>query len=258
MSDRRLTLVVPARDEEARLGALLERLADAHAVVSACGFELSEVIVVDDSSTDRTAELVRAHESRVAGLRLVAARGGAGKGAAVRTGMLAATTPWALLTDVDLATPLEDLDRLAAAAARGADVALGSRGLRDSEIAVHQPFYRERAGKAFNLLVRLLTGLPYADTQCGFKLYRLAAVRTVFERQRTNGFAFDVENLLEARRLGLRVEEVPVRWANDAHTKVRFVRASAAMALDLVRVAIRFRRLPRRPAQRELARGFRS
>jgi hypothetical protein len=151
--------------------------------------------------------------------------------------MLAATGEVALLTDVDLSTPLADLSRLAAVLDDGADIALGSRALPLSEVLRHQPRHRELLGKTFNVLLRALTGLPFRDTQCGFKLFRLDRARTVFERQRIDGFAFDAEVCVLARDLDLDVREVPVRWVNDPGTHVHLVRSSTRMALDLLRVA---------------------
>lgn len=234
-----LTIVVPARNEQSRLPRLLDQIADeGEQAVAEAGFALAAVIVVDDGSSDETTATVSAYD-RLPWLSVIPARGGRGKGAAVRTGVLATETSWALVVDADVSTPFRELVALAAAAASGADIAIASRGLPASCIVVHQPAYREHAGKIFNRLVRLATRLPYTDTQCGFKLYRVAAVRTLFEEQRTMGFAYDVENLLAARRLGLRVAEVPVQWSNDVQTRVPFFRASLAMAYDLGRIVLR-------------------
>ena len=146
------------------------------------------------------------------------------------------------MTDVDLSTPLEELAALARALGNGADLAIGSRARAESTIVVHQPVYRELMGKTFNVLARLLTRVPWRDTQCGFKLFRLETTRRLFELQRTSGFAFDLELLVTARRLGLEVAEVPVRWIDDRDTNVGLVAASASMALDAVRIAYRARR----------------
>ena len=243
-----LAVVVPVYNEERRLPFLLETLAqEGDAVAAAAGLQLAEVIVVDDGSTDGTAQVLAAFaglDGRLARVRLERNRG---KGAAVRTGMLATTADVALMTDVDLSTPLGDLPSLAAALADGADVAIGSRAHGSSQVLVHQPAYRELMGKGFNVAVRLLTRLPWRDTQCGFKLFRNATARELFERQRLDGFAFDVDVLVLARRLGLTVREVPVRWRNDPDTHVGLVTSSAAMARDAVRVALwARRRLPPR------------
>jgi dolichyl-phosphate beta-glucosyltransferase len=152
-----------------------------------------------------------------------------------------------LVTDVDLSTPLTDLAALAAVVAAGADVAIGSRALPASNVLVHQPAYRELMGKGFNVLLRLLTGLRIRDSQCGFKLFRLETTRVLFEQQRVNGFAFDAELCVLARRHGLRLDEVPVTWSNDSRTHVTIVRASSRMALDLLRIACIARCPPAQP-----------
>ena len=151
--------------------------------------------------------------------------------------MLEATGDWVLFTDADLSAPIEELDKLIAAAPRGTrSVAIGSRALDRSLIAVHQSFFRENAGRVFNLLMRLVTGLPFQDTQCGFKLFEAAAAREVFRRQRLERFGFDVEVLFIARQLGYAAVEVPVRWSHSEGTKVSMFRDSVAMFLDLLRV----------------------
>jgi hypothetical protein len=151
------------------------------------------------------------------------------------------------VTDVDLSTPLEDLSVLAADfGSKDIDVAIGSRALPGSRVLVHQPAYRELMGKAFNLSLRLLTRLPYRDTQCGFKLFRLGTTRALFERQRVMGFAYDAEICVLATQDSLRVAEVPVRWTNHPDTRVRLFGSSARMAFDLFRIA----RLARRRQSR--------
>jgi len=233
-----LSVVVPAFNEARRLPALLDALAgEGRRAFDAAGLELAEVIVVDDGSTDGTSELVRARSDGAIRLRALRLERNRGKGAAVQAGMLAARGRFGLLTDADMATPLEDVARLAAAVENGADVAIGSRALPSSDILVHQPGHRELMGKGFNRALRLLTGLPYRDTQCGFKLFRLPAARRLFELQRVSGFAYDAELLVLARQLGLSVAEVGVRWADDRETTVKIFSASSRMALDLLRIA---------------------
>ena len=226
--------------------ALLETLeGGGRETFAAAGLELAEVIVVDDGSTDETASLLRDRPASGFAFRAISLPANRGKGAAVRAGMLAAGEPLALLADADMATPFEEAAKLAAALDAGADIAIGSRGLAASDIVVHQPAHRELAGKGFNLGLRVLTRLPYRDTQCGFKLFRLARARPLFELQRIDGFAYDAEILVHARRLGLRVAEVPVRWFDDPNTTVKLFSASSRMALDLLRIAW----LARRPAR---------
>jgi dolichyl-phosphate beta-glucosyltransferase len=141
------------------------------------------------------------------------------------------------VTDADMSTPLEEIVSLAAALDSGYDLAIGSRALPNSQVLVHQPVVRELMGKGFNLLLRLATGIPWRDTQCGFKLFRLATTRRLFEAQQIEGFAFDAEICVRAWRIGLRLTEVPVRWSNDPETHVRLARSSLRMALDLLRIA---------------------
>jgi len=248
-AERRVTVVVPAYNEAGRLPALLETLEVRGAeLFAASGLELAELIVVDDGSADETAGLLRDRPASGFRFRAISFPENRGKGAAVRAGMLAAGGPLALLADADMATPFEEVTKLAAALGGGADIAIGSRGLAESEIVVHQPAYRELAGKGFNLGLRVLTRLPYRDTQCGFKLFRLDRALQLFELQRIDGFAYDAEVLVLARRHGLRVAEVPVRWRDDPATTVKLFSASSRMALDLLRIAWLARR-PARPAR---------
>ena len=233
-----LCLVVPVCNEADRLPILfaaLETEADRQARLA--GLELVEVIVVDDGSTDGTLELLEARSRVDDRLRVVHFERNRGKGAAVRCGVLAATAGHALVMDTDLSTPLSELAALAAALREGNDLAIGSRGLPSSRVLVHQPRHRELMGRCFNELACLLTGLSYRDTQCGFKLFRLETARVLFELQRIDGFAFDVELCVNASRLGLRVAEVPVAWVNNSDTKVRLLRSSSRMAFDLVRIS---------------------
>ncbi|HXP86258.1 MAG TPA: dolichyl-phosphate beta-glucosyltransferase [Bryobacteraceae bacterium] len=211
-----LSIVVPAYNEAARLPATLLILA---------GFcerhGSAEVLVVDDGSRDRTAALVEEVARDHPAFRLLRNPGNRGKGYSVRHGMLEATGEWTLFTDADLSSPIDEIAKLFAAVQReNAAAAIGSRGLDSSLIGVHQALLREWSGRLFNVVMRLATGLPYRDTQCGFKLYRRDAARAIFSRQKLNGFGFDVEDLFIARKLGLPVVEVPVIWNNVEGTKV--------------------------------------
>lgn len=248
-----LSIVVPVWNEERRLPICLQRLEEeADAAAAAAGVQLTSVIVVDDGSTDRTPAILQDFDGLSGRFRYQRfERATRGKGAAVRAGMLAVETDLALMSDVDLSTPLDELAKLVAALTDGADVAIGSRGLDESNVLVHQPWYRELAGKTFNVLIRTVTGLPWRDTQCGFKLFRLATARRLFELQRVDGFAFDVELLVLARRLGLKVAEVPVRWVNDPDTHVGLFSSSSQMALDTFRIAYRNRGRRRGSVDRE-------
>jgi len=241
-----LSIVVPVFNEERRLPALLDRLdAEADATLVPAQLELVEVIVVDDGSDDATPAILEASTHLPGRLRSIRLPAHLGKGAAVKAGARAARGDRILMTDVDLSTPLEEVARLSAELDRGIDFAMGSRSLPDSDVVVHQPAHRELAGKTFNLLFRLATGLAWRDTQCGFKLFLRSTTRELFELQRVNGFAYDAELCVNADRLGLRVSEVPVRWVNNEDTRVTLFGSSLQMALDLARIAWRARRLKR-------------
>jgi dolichyl-phosphate beta-glucosyltransferase len=238
-----LSVVVPAYNEERRLPALLDRLVDdGDAVVRAAGATLLDVVIVDDGSTDATPTILAAAASRLTFVNVITFGENRGKGAAVRAGVLSANGERILVTDVDLSTPLDDLASLAAAVDGGAEVAIGSRSMEGSQVLVHQPRHRELMGKTFNLLLRMSTGIPWRDTQCGFKLFRADAAKRLFALQRVDGFAFDAELCVNARRIGIGVAEVPVRWLDNGDTRVHLIRSSARMAADLARIAWRARR----------------
>ncbi len=214
-----LSVVIPAYNEEFRLPQTLRQVVE---WLAGAALTFREVIVVDDGSLDGTAGVVEEFAKTHACVRLARNPGNRGKGYAVRHGMLEAKGGWILYTDADLSTPIAEIEKLyRAASEQGADVAIGSRAVDRSLVEVHQPALRELSGRAFNLVMRALTGLPFKDTQCGFKLYRADAARAIFSRQKQDGFSFDVEDLLIAHKLGVRAVEVPVRWSNVEDTKVR-------------------------------------
>jgi dolichyl-phosphate beta-glucosyltransferase len=219
----RLSVVIPAYNEEKRLPPTLEALA---CYLDSSPYADAEIVVVDDGSRDSTAAIAEAAarpgtSHKDPRIRLLRNPGNRGKGYSVRHGMLEARGEWILFSDADLSAPIQELPKLMdAAQARGAAIAIGSRALDRSLIGVHQSRWREISGIFFNRIMRLLTGLNFADTQCGFKLYHRDAARLVFSLQRLEGFGFDVEDLYIARRLGLQAIEVPVRWNNVEGTKV--------------------------------------
>src|SRR5207237_3009954 len=196
----------------------------------------SELIVVNDGSTDATATITRDvfSETKI-NIRLLEDFPNRGKGAAVRSGLLAAQRPIGLFSDADLSTPLEETPKLIEPIADGkVDIAFGSRALDRSLIGIHQPWRREQGGRVFNLLVRVATGLPFWDTQCGFKAFRLDVCRSILEAARVDGFAFDVELLYFAQRAGLRIREIPVRWNHAEGSKVSFFRDSLRMLREVI------------------------
>jgi len=232
MPETYLSIVVPAYNEEGRIEASLHKI---RTYVDAQRFPV-EVIVVDDGSTDATAQVVaKFPEARI--LRISENRG---KGYAVRHGALNAAGKFVLFTDADLSAPIEEADKLfAALESSGADVAIGSRAIRRELIGVRESILRDYSGRCYNLLVQLFTGLRIRDTQCGFKLFRMEMARRAFELQRVEGFGFDPELLFLTARLGGKIVEVPVRWNHDARTKVRFPLDPIRMFADLISLRLR-------------------
>jgi dolichyl-phosphate beta-glucosyltransferase len=227
-----LSVVIPAFNEERRIGATLERIF----AYLASRRSPSEVLVVIDGSSDRTAEVVQRFAADVAPVRLLAAAVNRGKGYCVRRGMLEARGALRLFTDADLSTPIEEVDRLAQAIAQGHDLAIGSRRLAGSEITLAQPWWRRVMGRTFAWCVQRVAVPGIQDTQCGFKLFSAAAATRIFPRLRIEHFGFDVEVLWIAHRLGLRVAEVPVTWTDDPRSTVRPVVDSLRMLADLARI----------------------
>ena len=228
-----LSIIIPAFNEEKRLPRTLSRireyLAQRHGNLSDV-----EIIIVDDGSTDGTARVAEESARRMAPVRLVSNGRNRGKGYSVRHGMLEARGEVALFTDADLSSPIKESEKLIAALEAGNQVAIGSRALDRSLITVRQSRFRETAGVVFNGFVRFFTGLPLLDTQCGFKAFLREPSRIIFEQQRIERFGFDPEILFLAKRHGLRVKEVPVRWAHDPATKVHVLRDSLTMFGDLL------------------------
>jgi dolichyl-phosphate beta-glucosyltransferase len=222
--------VIPAYNEAERLPQTIEKIK--RYLAEQASFEL---IVVDDGSSDETAErAARAIGALGSVIRLGRNRG---KGHAVRRGMLAATGARRLMSDADLSTPIEDLPKLMSRLDAGADVAIASRALEDSRIEIHQPSYRENVGRLFNAVVQVFVVSGIRDTQCGFKLFTAEAASLIFGAARLDGFAFDVEALYLAKRAGLAVSEVGVTWRNDEATRVTTLRGVIAF-LDVARVVL--------------------
>ncbi|MEZ5426648.1 MAG: glycosyltransferase family 2 protein [Pyrinomonadaceae bacterium] len=223
-----LSIVIPAFEEEERLGASARR------ILSYIEKEKlsAELIIVDDGSRDKTAEVAEKACAEYPGIptRVIRYKENRGKGHAVKTGLLAARADIALFTDADLSTPIEELPKLVDPIQRGEyDLTFGSRALDRSLIGVHQPWRREQGGKVFNLIVRTLTGLPFWDTQCGFKAFNMKKFRPLLDVMQIERFGFDVEFLYVADLHELRLREIPVRWDHDERTKVSVFRDSKRM-----------------------------
>ena len=228
-----LSVIVPAFNEARRLTnnlpALLIYLQDLRPA--------AELIVVDDGSSDQTARVAEEFFARHPEVpaRVLRFEQNRGKGHAVRSGLLAARAPIALFSDADLSTPIAELPKIIEPIEAGNyDIVFGSRALDRNLIGHRQPWQREQSGKIFNGIVRLLTGLPFYDTQCGFKAFRMEAARPVIAQGRVDGFGFDVELLLLAQRAGLRMLEVPVRWDHNEGSKVHLVHDSLRMFTEIV------------------------
>jgi glycosyltransferase involved in cell wall biosynthesis len=225
---RSISIIIPAYNEEKRLPNTLRLIRQ---YLDNSRWEFSEIVVVDDGSRDATQAVAKSER-----VRLLANPGNRGKGYAVRHGVLAASGEWTLVSDADLSTPIEEVEKLWCAAEREqAQVAFGSRAVDRSLVGVHQPLFREISGRSFNLVMRIVTGLPFRDTQCGFKLFESHSARKIFSRQTLERFGFDVEVLYIACHLGYRCLEVPVRWDDVAGTKVSLLGGFGAF-LDPLKV----------------------
>lgn len=231
-----ISIVIPAFNEANRLMGSLDRIA---AFMDAQHPEY-EIVVVDDGSADATAALVRERTAGHPKLRLEGYAGNRGKGYAIRYGVQRAHGDAILFSDADLSTPIDELDKLLPLLRTGADIVIGTRAHPESDVRVRQPFYRDRAGKLFNALVRLLLLPALNDTQCGFKIFRRETVLPIVRELYVDRFAFDVEILYLAAQRGLRIAEVPVIWINSPDSRVRFTQGLAAFA-ELVRIRRRHR-----------------
>jgi glycosyltransferase involved in cell wall biosynthesis len=229
-----ISIVIPAYNEEKRLPTTLR---DVMEYLRSGGWSRHEILVVNDGSSDGTSRVVEEFARSCPEIRLLENPGNRGKGYSIRHGMMKAEGDWVLFTDSDLSAPIAELDKLLRAAReRNAAIVIGSRALDRSLIDVHQSWFRETAGRIFNLLTRMLTGLKFHDTQCGFKLFESRAAKEAFGRQLIERWGFDVEVLFIARKLGFKTVEVPVRWSHSEGTKVNMIRDSARMFADLFRV----------------------
>ncbi len=230
----RLTVVIPIYNEEKHILGTLSRL-EAYRTVKGQSWE---ILVANDGSTDGTAALVEdfIRAKNLPHIRLLSSEKNRGKGAAARMGMTAASAEYVLMTDVDLSTPIKEVDKLVNELDRGADVAIGSRAVKARGCDVRQSFKRALSGRIFNFFVQLLVLRGIGDTQCGFKCFRRAAAADLFAAQKIDGFSFDVEVLYLARKRGYKIAEVPVMWSQGLHSKVDLFRDSIRMMGDLFRI----------------------
>lgn len=230
-----LSVVVPAYNEEQRLPRTIEQIETYLA-----GRKLDhELILVDDGSADGTRQVMEAAARAHPAVRIEVLPHNRGKGRALAVGVEAAKGEQILVTDADLSTPIEELEKLQAGLAGGAGVAIASRALKGSRVEVSQPVYRVLMGKGFNLIVQAVLLPGIWDTQCGFKLFRADVAHSVFENLVTDGFAYDPEVLYRARKHGVRIVEVPVVWRNSAPTKVRPLKSSFDMLRHVIRLRMR-------------------
>lgn len=228
----RYSIVIPAYNEGARVGATLERVL---AYVGERRWD-AEIIAVDDGSTDNTAEIISAYAQNNPRLHLLQNPGNRGKGYSIRNGMLQAQGEVLLFTDADLSSPIEEADKLWAAVAEGADIAIGSRWLRSDLQTQRQPIYRQLFGRIFNLLLRMVLGLKFKDTQCGFKAFTRRAARTIFPLQKIERWGFDPELLYLAKKFGFKVAEIPVAWAHREGTRINPLRDGPQMFVEMLKI----------------------
>jgi len=226
------SFIIPAYNESERLRGSLPKVLD---YIHQQRLQ-AEIIVVNDGSTDGTAEVVRDFAARDPEVHLLENPGNRGKGYSVRNGMLHSNSDVLLFTDADLSSPIYEASKLFEALAQGADIAIGSRWLQAGLQTERQPLYRQVYGRLFNLGLRIVLGLTYRDTQCGFKAFTRTAARTIFSRQRVERWGFDPELLFLANKLKLRTVEVPVEWAHDHRSRINPLRDGLNMGVEMLMV----------------------
>jgi dolichyl-phosphate beta-glucosyltransferase len=229
-----ISVVIPAYNEAQRLPATLRRV---HEYLESYAEDF-EIIVVDDGSTDSTEDETLKASSKLPGIRLIRNSTNRGKGFSVRRGVLESRGELVLISDADMSTPIEDIEKLTPFVTGDFEVAIGSRALEESELSLRQPWYREGMGKVFNMFVRSIVFGGIRDTQCGFKLMRGDSARKIFQKCRIDGFSFDVEALYVAKSMGYSIKEVPVRWMNSPASRVSILVDPARMFLDLLRIRV--------------------
>jgi glycosyltransferase involved in cell wall biosynthesis len=232
MAPPRLSIVIPAYNESARIEAALSS-------VLACADARSwdaEILVVDDGSTDNTPAIIHRWMASYPNLQLIQNPGNRGKGYSVRNGLLQASGDIVLFSDADLSAPIEEAERLIDAIHNGADVAIGSRWLDKQKQTIHQPLYRRFFGRCFNAVTRKVIGLPFKDTQCGFKAFKRDAAQTIFRLQTIERWGFDPEILFIARRLKYTIVEVPVTWGHDERSRISYLKDGMKMLEEMAQI----------------------
>jgi dolichyl-phosphate beta-glucosyltransferase len=237
-----VSVVVPAFNEESRLGRCVDVLLD-YFRAREIRFE---IILVDDGSRDSTLNLMRGYAAANDVVKVASLPSNRGKGRATAVGVAETRGAVVLTTDADLSTPIDEFERLLAELTAGAQIAIASRADAGSVITISQPLYRVMMGRVFNRIVQLLLLPGIKDTQCGFKLYQGPVARRLFASTRIDGFAFDVEVLVLARRLNYRIAQVPVRWENSPDSRVSPARHSLQMLRDLLLLRLSLARGRRR------------
>ena len=232
MSHPHLSIIIPAYNEEARIELALERVLRC---IEERGWD-AELLVVDDGSRDATASIVKAWMVRHPRLHLIENVENRGKGHSVRNGALQAAGDVVMFTDADLSAPMIEAERLIAALDRGADVAIGSRWLDRSRQTVSQPLYRRFFGRCFNAVTRAVVGLPFQDTQCGFKAFKRDACQIIFRLQTIERWGFDPELLFIAGKLGYKVVEVPVTWGHDERSRISYLKDGTKMLQEMATI----------------------
>jgi dolichyl-phosphate beta-glucosyltransferase len=231
----RLSLTIPTYNEEEVIDNTLKTVVQ-HLVKGAYSYE---IIVVCDGCRDNTASLAQEAARNNSHIKVINRQTNMGKGFSVKEGALSAGGEYIIFTDADLSTPIEEIDKLLKWMEEGYDIVIGSRALAESDIQVHQPWYREKMGKTFNLFVQALAVRGIKDTQCGFKGFRKDVAEKIFPLQTINGFGFDVELLYLAKKYGYTIKEIPVRWINREASRVNPLTHSSQMFLDLIRIRMR-------------------
>lgn len=229
MKNPYLSIVIPSYNEEKRLPETLRIIID---YLEKQNYQW-EIIIVDDGSTDHTLESLIEFQDKI---KLFINNKNYGKGYSSRRGILWASGQFILISDADLSAPIEEIEKLFPALDEIYDIAIGSRGLKNSQIKKHQPFYREFMGKTFNKLIKLLLFEDFSDTQCGFKLFKKDTAKDIFKRQKLNGFAFDVEVIYIAKKLGYKIKEIPIVWVNSPKSRVGIATDSLKMFIDILKI----------------------